>query len=188
MMNKLSSFISKIKKFRITKVNNFFFEKIFILVILVFILKLFLISIDKNIIDVSLITNFYARIISNYNNLIGFSSYNIENEVYLGFHKLVIVFLCTGIDQILFLGILLFTFFGFKNKQILIENVLILIIVFLLNLVRLFLFYPLVNIYGYHIVQKIHLLFYYYFQGLFLIAIFFIYVVFKSKNYSKIKS
>ncbi|MDD9953055.1 MAG: hypothetical protein OXR66_01840 [Candidatus Woesearchaeota archaeon] len=81
--------------------------------------------------------------------------------------RVFITSLCTGVDQVLFVAILLFVFFGFTERTVLY----VLGGIFILNLARLTSFYPLTQQFGYDVVTHAYIVSYEYVQGIVLLVI-----------------
>ena len=157
-----------------------YLKKAVILVTLLILLRLLLVFFDNTNIFNGFLSHF-SQMVCNIHKIFNFTC-TVQNNVII-YDSLVssISMFCLGFDQVFFILILLFVFHGTKNKKTNKEILLICLGVFILNLMRILLFYPLSNLVGVTHIQSIHDFLYYYGQGIFLIIIFVSYTYYKMR-------
>ncbi len=104
--------------------------------------------------------------------LMGYQSATEHNMIYFDDISFRISSLCTGIDTIVYFMIMVFTFFGLKDKRI---NYLALkysMVLFLLNILRIALFRPVLIHEGLEKTYAIHNIIYNYIQGFVMLGAF----------------
>lgn len=158
---------------------NKLLKKILLITAILVSFKILTIIIGLDTLNTSFISQITANTTCGLQNIFGIDCYVNNNIIFYDSFILIITFFCSGIDQLVYLGAMLFGFFGFENKRTNKQIISILLVIYIINYLRLFFFYHFVKELGFVSAKSGHNFFYLYGQGIFLLVIFILFVIYK---------